>query len=194
MRTMVGWLAAAALACCAACGTQPLDTDSRSDAAAFARMNGVSMSEAERMLAVQVASEAQADALLQALAPRVAGAYLTPGPSQHLVIRLTGSAPGGATTIETVRGPLRVEYVLGAPHSREALIAALQSRQAMIRERIPDAEGMGVDQRTGTIAVDVNVDAAGFAAYAAKVAALEQDVGVPIRLTRVSPPKPTQLP
>ena len=155
------------------------------DAAEFARVAGVTPEQAATQLRAQVDTRAVTDALRIEFRDRLAGISVRHRPGFGVDVLLTGDAPVAPRW--TVGGgvPVPITFRTGAPATREQLLAALTRHQAAIRALLPRPPGLGVDARTGTLALVVSTaDAASYApgALEAEVAAL---TGVPVSLRLV---------
>jgi hypothetical protein len=123
------------------------------DAAIYADHYDVPIDEAMRRLQAQEASVPTVRQLAEAFGTRLAGVYIEHHPAYRVVIRLTGTDPVPDQLIYAGGMNLPVHFETGAAATREEILAAIREHQDAIRAELPFALGMGVDVRTGTLAV-----------------------------------------
>jgi len=116
-------------------------------------------------------------------AGRLAGMYFEDGLFPRVVVRLTGDAPIEAETYATGGRHVTVEFLTGAEHTLEELLAAL-ARNNVIMEVLPSAHWRYVDERTGELVIAVEPgDEAGLF----KTDELTEALGVPVRIVEGEP-------
>lgn len=158
------------------------------DAAEYARRFGVPFDEALRRLRAQGDSVLATDALRETFKDRWAGIAIEHLPIYRIVVLLTGTDP--VPDQQIVAGGMTVPIVFrtGATATRDAVLAAITTYQAKIRDSLPHPPGLGVDQRTGELVVmtasaDADLDRNG--ELRARIAAM---TGVPVRIDVVDRP------
>ena len=149
------------------------------DGAEYARLYGVPLGQAMRELQAAQDSVPATDALAQEYRDRLAGISIAHDGTFRIMVLLTGDAAVEPRTI--IAGGLAVPVVFqtGAPATRDQILAAIAAHQADIRAAVHGPPGMGVDPRTGMLAVMVkagDVGADGVDALAARFSAI---AGVP---------------
>ena len=152
------------------------------DGAEYARLYGVPLDQAIRELQAQQDSVTATDALQLSYRERLAGLYIMHDGGFRIVVLLTGTEPVADQTI--LAGGLNVPVVFqtGAPASRDEILAAIVARQADIRAALHSPPGMGVDPRTGMLAVMVKADDVGADGTDALAARLTAIAGVPVEV------------
>ena len=133
------------------------------DAATWATVAGLPVDEARRQLVAQAESIAVTDALAIEFAGRLAGIAIEHRPRYLIRVLLTGGEPVPDRRIVAGGLDVAIEFRAGALATRAELLAALSTHQAAIRAALRRPPGLGVDQRTGTLAVMVGeADAAAY--------------------------------
>lgn len=155
------------------------------DATTWAAVAGLPVDEAAARLRAQGETIAATDALAAEFHDRLAGIAIEQRPAYRIVVLLTGDAPVADRRIAAGGLDVPIVFRTGALATRARLLAALTSHQAAIRGLLRRPPGMGIDARTGTLAVLVaDSDAARYAPDA-----LEQRLadltGVPVTLRRL---------
>ncbi|WP_216599890.1 S1 family peptidase [Sphingomonas sp. AP4-R1] len=135
--------------------TAPVETSSEAmvaDAAEYARMFNVPLSEALRRLEAQEASVPLIDRLADGYRDRLAGIVIEHRPTFQIVIVVTGEA---APDTQVSLAPFGVPIILrsGALATRAAILAAIEAHQADLRAALPSPPGMGVDPQSGRLLV-----------------------------------------
>ncbi len=156
------------------------------DAVQYARLYAVPLAQALRELQAQEGSVPATDALRREFADRLAGLYLDHTDGLHVVVVLTGDEAVPSRSIATSTMLLPVSFRTGAPTGRAQLLAAIAAHQADLRAALRNPPGMGVDPRTGMLAVMVkaaDVDAEGADVMAARLGSI---AGVPVEVRRWS--------
>ena len=164
---------------------ETLDAALRRDAATWAAVAGLPVGEAEAQLRAQQATISVTDSLEVEFGDRLAGIAVVHRPAYRIDVLLTGDAPAAERTVTAAGLDIVVSFRTGALTTRAQLLAALTAHQAAIRALFRKPLGLGVDQRTGTLAVLVSdADAARFAPDQ-----LEQQLadlaGVPVTVRRL---------
>jgi hypothetical protein len=152
------------------------------DGAEYARLYGLPLDQAMRELQAQQDSVAATDALQQTYRDRLAGLFIAHDGGLRIVVLLTGDDPVAEQTIFAAGLSLPVVFQTGAPATRDQLLAAIAAHQADIRAALHSPPGMGVDPRTGMLAVMVkpsDVEADGTDALAARLTGI---AGVPVEV------------
>ncbi len=149
------------------------------DGAEYARLNGVSLSEAMRRLRAQEESVAATDRLQLSYRDRLAGISIEHQPDYRISVLLTGAEPVPEQIIFAGGMEVPVTFRTGAAATREQVVAALAQHHLAIRAMVPREQGMGFDARTGELVVLVRSADAELARAEAEVEAL---TGVPVRI------------
>jgi hypothetical protein len=152
------------------------------DGAEYARLYGLPLDQAMRELQAQQASVPATDALQQTYRDRLAGLFIAHDGGLRIVVLLTGRDPVPDQTIVAGGLNIPVTFRTGAPATRDQILAAITAHQADIRAALRNPPGMGVDPRTGTLAVMVkaaDIDSEGADALAAR---LTRIAGVPVQV------------
>ena len=152
------------------------------DGGEYARLYGVSLAQAMRELQAAQDSAAATEALAVEFRGRLAGISIAHDGGLRIVVLLTGAAPEAPRTIVAGGLAVPVQFQTGALATRDQILAAIQAHQADIRAAVGSPPGMGVDPRSGMLAVmiksaDVGPD--GAEALAARLGAI---AGVPVEL------------
>ena len=152
------------------------------DGAEYARLYGVPLARAMRELQAAQDSVPATDALGEEFKDRLAGISIAHDGGFRIVVLLTGAAPEAPRTILAGGMAVPVLFQTGAPATREQILAAILAHQADIRSAVRSPPGMGVDPRSGMLAVMVkssDVDADGAEALAARLGGI---AGVPVEV------------
>ncbi len=123
------------------------------DAAAYARQNGVDGDEALRRLRAQEDSVAATDGIAREFAGRLAGISIEHFPNYRIAVLLTGDAPVAPRTVRAGGMDVPIVFRTGAGATRAGLVDAIVRHRAAIHDVVPNAQGMGVDLRTGELVV-----------------------------------------
>jgi len=151
------------------------------DAASYAAASGIAPDEALRQLRAQADLGPVTDALAAEFAGRLAGIAVEHRPFAVAVL-LTGDAPVPSRVVSAGGTGVPVTFRTGAAATRDALLGALEMRGADLRAALAHPPGMGIDARTGTLAVLVvpaDAIAEPPAAIATRLSAL---AGVPVSI------------
>lgn len=147
----------------------------------YAEENGVSITEARKRLLIQAAIGDEDKLRLRSeFESRFAGMFLAHKPDQHMVVRLVGSSPVLPRVIKTSEGDLRVVFRVDQKHTYAELKKIVSEFKAELSS-IPGIQGIGVDQRTGEIVLDIAAPDKEKAVYENKKNQLEKALGAPIR-------------
>lgn len=152
------------------------------DSAAYAARHSVPIEEAERRLRAQQDSVLVTDRIAAALGHRLAGISIEHRPHYRILVLLTGVDPVSDQATLAAGTPVPVVFQLGASASRDRIVAAMRARRPALKAQLPNARGMGIDQRTGELVLFVNpADARRFGLQAIEDRA-ESLTGVPVRV------------
>lgn len=182
-------LGASAAAAQPAAEVQSADEAIAEDAAHYAGRHSVTLGEAIRRLRAQEQSVAVSDRIAQALKGRLAGISIEHSPQYRLVVLLTGTEPVANQAALAAGTPVPVVFQLGAAATRDRIVTAMRTHQPALRAQLPNARGMGLDQRTGELVLFVNGSDArrhGMETIEARAEAL---TGVPVRVALADPAK-----
>ena len=186
---IIAFMATMALAAAPISAQQALSADARS----LAADRGLSQAEAERRLRIQMAAGSTVSQLRRQFAGRLAGIYYDHEPDYRLVVRLKGDAPVADRLIHLGGNSLPVVFRTGASATVTELLAAMQAHGEEIKAALPGLMGMGVDERTGQIVLDVYARGAEAEHARSRTAGLTATVGQPIRIEIVDAPVTTQV-
>ncbi len=157
------------------------------DAAAYAALEGVDPDEALRRLRAQAETIPVTRALAAEFADRLAGIATEHHP-WRIVVLLTGDSPVPPRFVPAGGMTVPILFRIGAPATQAALLAALMAHQAEIRASLSRPPGIGVDPRTGTLVVMVQVADAEREGADALRARLSMLAGVPVTLRIIARP------
>jgi len=152
------------------------------DGAEYARLYGVPLDQAIREMEAAQDSVPATDALQFGYRERLAGLYIVHDGGFRIVVLLTGAEPVADQAILAGGMNVPVLFQTGAPATRDDILAAIVAHQADLRAALHNPPGMGVDPRTGMLAVMVkadDVDADGPEALAARLSTI---AGVPVEV------------
>jgi hypothetical protein len=152
------------------------------DGADDARRSGVPLDQAMRALQAQQDSVAATDALQQEFRDRLAGISLAHDGGLRIIVLLTGDEPVAERSIVAGGMSVPILFQTGAPATRDRILAAITAHQADIRNALVGPPGMGVDPRTGRLAVMVKAGDIGPDGVDALTARLEEIAGVPVEV------------
>jgi len=151
------------------------------DAAAWSAVSGIAPDEALRRLRAQADLGPVTDALAIEFAGRLAGIAVEHRP-YALVVLLTGDAPVPDRVLAAGGTGVPVTFRTGAVATRDALLGALEMRGSDLRAALAHPPGLGLDARTGTLAVLVAPADAAAEPPAAMAARLSAIAGVPVSI------------
>ena len=123
------------------------------DAAEWARVSGLTPEAAARQLRAQDDTIVATDAIAHEFADRLAGLSVAAAPTFAIDVLLTGDAPVPPRWTTGAGVVVPITFCTGARATRAQLVAALTAHQAEIRAYLPRPPGLGIDPRTGTLAV-----------------------------------------
>ena len=152
------------------------------DAATYAAVAGIAPAEALRQLRAQADLPPVAQALATEFAGRLAGIAVEHRPAYGLAVLLTGDEPVPGRLVQAGGTAVPITFRTGATATREGLLAALTAHQADLRAALAHPPGMGVDPRTGTLAVLVSPADAIAEPPPAMAARLSAISGVPVSI------------
>ena len=149
------------------------------DGAEYARLYGVPLGQAMGELEAEQDSVPATEALAAEFRDRLAGISIAHEGGFRIEVLLTGDAPVEPRAISA--GGLRVPVVFrtGAPATREQILVAIVAHQADIRAELHGPPGMGVDPRTGMLAVMVKARDVGPEGVDSLAARFTRIAGVP---------------
>ena len=128
------------------------------DAVEYARQYGVPLDEAVLRLRAQEESVPAVDAIAALYRERLAGIVLEHVPAFRFVVTLTGAEAVPDQSIAAAGMAVPIHFQTDAPATRDAILAAIAAHQADLRAALRHPPGMGVDARTGMLAVMVHPD------------------------------------
>jgi hypothetical protein len=152
------------------------------DAAAYAARHGVGRAEALHRLLAQEESVAATDRIRARFRDRLAGISFEHEPAFRIVVLLTGPEPVPDETILAGGITVPIVFRTGALATEDRLVQAMTEHRDALRSALPNAQGMGVDQRTGELVLLVQAEGP----YPRGIAALDEELealtGVPIHI------------
>jgi hypothetical protein len=158
------------------------------DAENYAQRHGVRLTDAIRRLRAQEESVAATDRLRDLYRERLAGISIQHAPDYRIVVLLTGDAPVDEQAIRAGGMDVPIEFRTGAAASRDQVLDALERHQPAIRAAFPNAQGMGLDQRSGEFVLMLKGDRLGRDEVARIDAEIELLTGVPVRVRPLDRP------
>jgi len=152
------------------------------DGAEYARLYGVPIDQAMRELQAEQDSVPATEALAAEFQERLAGISIAHEGGFRIVVLLTGAEAIAPRTISAGGLAVPVVFQTGAPATRTQILAAIAAHQADIRAALHSPPGMGVDPRTGMLAVMVNGRDVGDGGTEELAARFTQLAGVPVEV------------
>ncbi len=152
------------------------------DGAEYARLYGVPLDQAIREMVAAQDSVSATAALAEEYKDRLAGVIIVHEGGFRFVVLLTGEEPVADRTIVAAGLTIPVTFQTGAPATRDQILAAIVAHQADIRAALRNPPGMGVDPRTGMLAVMVKASDVGDDGEAALAARLGAIAGVAVEV------------
>src|SRR6476661_10483652 len=134
----------------AAVPAQPVQTSAESladDAVQYAAQFRVTPLEALRRLKAQQSSVDATDAIADEFADRLAGISIEHMPEFRIVVLLTGNDP----VADRASNGVPIVFRTGAKATHAQALAALRKHLIDLRADLPNARGVGYDQRTGEV-------------------------------------------
>lgn len=153
------------------------------DARWYARDQGVSQEEAVRRLRIQSEMGGLIGQLRKTYKARLAGIVLEHQPLYRVRVRLTGMLPVAPQEHKLGGSLLPVVFETGAEATLEELLTAMSVHMDALKRIYPTLAGVGTDERTGQIVLDVYApDAKAADAARAKFPEVQALLGVPARI------------
>lgn len=153
------------------------------DARWYARSQGVSQEEAVRRLRIQSEMGGLIGQLRRTYEARLAGIIIEHQPAYRVRVRLTGNSPVAPQKHKLGGSWLPVVFETGATATIEQLLTAIRVHQAALVSLYPTLAGIGPDERTGEIVLDVYAPSAETAnAAKAKLPEAQALLGQPVRI------------
>ncbi len=143
----------------------------QNEAATYAATFDVTPEEGARRLQAQAAMKPALAELERAAGNRLAGIWIEHSPEFRLALRLKGPGVPAAVKRKANALPLPVSIDTGAPLSLKETQKKLDDNLEQLLASVPDVAGVGVDERTGAIVLDVATDGVGESALAARTVA-----------------------
>ena len=162
---------------------QTADEALAADAREYARDQRVSQEEAVRRLRIQSEMGGLIGQLRKTYKSRLAGIAIEHQPVYRVRVLLTGTKPVAAQEHKLGGSPLPVVFETGAKATLDELVAAMTANVDALKRIYPTLAGMGTDERTGEIVLDVYApDAKDAAAAKAKLPEAQKLLGVTFRI------------
>ena len=121
------------------------------DANAYAVRFAVDPDEALWRLQVQQQSVAATEEIRRRFAPRLAGISIRHEANFGIWVLLTGAEPVPPESLTVAGKSVPITFETGSAATREQAVRAMVQYQSSLRTRLPNARGMGHDQKTGEI-------------------------------------------
>jgi hypothetical protein len=161
---------------------QPAQTARYPDAAEMARGSAITEAEATRRLRLQEVSAPHVSKLRREFADRLAGIYRDAEGDYRLVVRLKGDSPVLDRWIGSGRDRMRIQFLVGAPATLAETLEKVAASMPAIGAQLPGLMGIGVDERTGEVMLNVYALGADVDRARAAEPALERLLGHPVRI------------
>jgi streptogrisin C len=153
------------------------------DARWYARSQGLSQEEAVRRLRIQSEMGGLISQLRKTYKARLAGIVIDHQPVYRVRVRLTGTLPVAAQEHKLGGSLLPVVFEIGAEATLEELLTAMRVHLDALKRLFPTLAGLGTDERTSEIVLDVYAPTAAEADVAkAKLVEARALLGVPVRI------------
>jgi hypothetical protein len=158
------------------------------DAEDYARRHDVTLPDAIRRLRALEDSVAATDRLVVEYRERLAGISIQHRPDFRIIVLLAGDAVVPEQSVRAGGLDVPVAFRSGAPATRRQLLDALEVHQPAIRAAYPNAQGMGIDQRTGELVLMLKGENIGFDRARRIEAEVELLTAVPVRVRLLDRP------
>ncbi|HYC60536.1 MAG TPA: hypothetical protein VEK79_13305 [Thermoanaerobaculia bacterium] len=153
------------------------------DARSYARDQGVSHEEAIRRLRIQSEMGGLIGQLRRTHKARLAGIAIEHQPVYRVRVLLTGTKPVASQEHKLGGSRLPVVFETGAKATIDELVNAMTANTDALERIYPTLAGLGTDERTGEIVLDVYApDAKDAEAAKAKLPEVRKLLGVPVRI------------
>lgn len=121
-------------------------------------------------------------ALRTEFSERAAGLYFEHEPEYKLVVRLVGTAPMPPRKLHIDGVDVPVEFRTGAAARLDDLVHAIGRNLDHLKELLPELQGVGTDEQTGEIVLNILAVGSNREAVAAERNAISRLVGFPVRI------------
>lgn len=161
------------------------DNAQNEDAIHLSKARGISYQNALAQLKIDEASAEPIEQLRETYSDRLAGIYIEHEPTPRIVVRLKGAASPTTRFVNTSAGVVRVDFVVGAAHTKAELHDVIDAKLSALKAALPDLQGTATDERTGEVVLYILGDAvkAAQAQNAAKAI-----LGVPTKVRAIPVP------
>lgn len=157
----------------------------RQDAEAVARSTGLPLGKALQIVKLQDERGDLVSELRQEFRGRVAGISVEYEPEYTLVVRLKGAAEPNPRSLKLPSGSVPIRFITGAQSSKEEMVASYSSKVDQIKAIVPTVQDIGIDERTGEIALSVYAVGPAATAVKGKRDELVRLLGHPVRVDTV---------
>jgi hypothetical protein len=130
------------------------DQAQRQDAEAIARSSGIPLGKALQIVKLQEERGDIVSELRQEFRGRVAGISVEHDPEYAIVVRLKGNAQPNPRSLRLPSGTVPIRFVTGAQSSIDEMVASYSGKIDQIRAIVPTVQNVGIDERTGEIALN----------------------------------------
>ena len=161
------------------------DAALRQDAEALAGSSGMPIGKALQIIKLQDERGDMVTELRQEFRGRVAGISVEHDPEYTLVVRLKGNAQPNPRSIKLPSGAVPVRFITGAQSTVEEMTGSYAGKLDQIKALVPTVQDIGIDERTGEIALSVYAPGPAATAVKGKRDDLARLLGHPVRIDAV---------
>lgn len=158
------------------------DSALRKDAEALAAARGIPIGQALKAVKAQEDLGDEIGRLRDEFRGRVAGIHVEHSPEYRIVVRLKGSGKVSARTLQKQESSVPVEFVDGASATVEEMVTDMMAALPQIKALLPTLQGLGTDEKTGEVVLNVYAVGAGASVASGKRDDVAKLVGHPVRI------------
>ncbi len=152
------------------------------DAKAYSSASGLTLAQAHiRMRTADKMGEPLAH-IRKKFSERLAGIYFEDAPRFKVLVRLTGHKPVAPTSLKLDGVKVPVEFITGARSTLDVLVTSISAKTQDLVTMVPGLDGVGTDERTGEIVLNVFAEGSDRKALATLNPDVEQLLGHPARI------------
>ena len=128
------------------------------DVEEYAKINNVSIQEANRALNIEANKEALIDEIESQYNGRIAGIYIENSPTYKIVVKLKGNGNNEKKelAVKNVAGSVPVEFQYGAKETKEVAKGQIQKAQKLAQSYFSTVQLVSYNERTGNIDIEIN--------------------------------------
>lgn len=160
----------------------------RIDAQALADAQQIPFGQALKIVRLNEERGDLIDQLRNEFKGRVAGISVQQDPEYSITVRLKGAAIPERRIAKFAAGDIPITFETGASATVDELVSAYANRIDEIRQIVPEVQDVGVDERTGQIAISVYATGPAAQVVAGKRDELAKLLGHPVRVDAVAAP------